>query len=54
MGHHYCCKDRQVKRGLWSPEEDQKLFNYITHNNGFGSWSSVPQKAGNNNNKKNP
>ena len=44
-GHHYCCRERQVKRGLWSPEEDQKLITYIT-NNGFSSWSTVPQKAG--------
>ncbi|KAK6925812.1 SANT/Myb domain [Dillenia turbinata] len=33
------------RKGLWSPEEDEKLRNYIlTH--GHGCWSSVPVKAG--------
>ncbi|KAJ8445013.1 hypothetical protein Cgig2_029207 [Carnegiea gigantea] len=44
MGHH-CCSKQKVKRGLWSPEEDEKLFNYIT-THGHGSWSSVPKLAG--------
>ncbi|PWA40463.1 homeodomain-like protein [Artemisia annua] len=33
MGHgagHTCCNKQKVKRGLWSPEEDEKLINYIT------------------------
>ncbi|KAG2272065.1 hypothetical protein Bca52824_066620 [Brassica carinata] len=29
MGHHSCCNKQKVKRGLWSPEEDEKLINYI-------------------------
>ncbi|EXB37296.1 Transcription factor [Morus notabilis] len=45
MGHHHCCKERKVKRGLWSPEEDQKLIRYITAN-GYACWSRVPEKAG--------
>ncbi|GLJ40302.1 hypothetical protein SUGI_0828300 [Cryptomeria japonica] len=45
MGHHSCCNQQKVKRGLWSPEEDQKLLNYI-NNHGYGCWSEVPQKAG--------
>lgn len=45
MGHHYCCKQRKVKRGLWSPEEDEKLIKYIT-TNGYGCWSKVPELAG--------
>ncbi|XP_071721840.1 uncharacterized protein [Rutidosis leptorrhynchoides] len=44
MGHN-CCSKQKVKRGLWSPEEDEKLIRHInTH--GFGSWSSIPKQAG--------
>ncbi|KAK7294364.1 hypothetical protein RJT34_17253 [Clitoria ternatea] len=45
MGHHSCCNKQKVKRGLWSPEEDEKLINYIT-TYGHGCWSSVPKHAG--------
>ncbi|KAI4386944.1 hypothetical protein MLD38_004817 [Melastoma candidum] len=45
MGHHSCCNKQKVKRGLWSPEEDEKLVNYIT-TYGHGCWSSVPKHAG--------
>ncbi|TKY48279.1 Transcription factor MYB26 [Spatholobus suberectus] len=45
MGHHSCCNKQKVKRGLWSPEEDEKLMNYIT-TYGHGCWSSVPKLAG--------
>ncbi|KAI3671647.1 hypothetical protein L1987_87387 [Smallanthus sonchifolius] len=48
MGHgggHSCCNKQKVKRGLWSPEEDEKLINYIT-SHGHGCWSSVPKLAG--------
>ncbi|ERM96195.1 transcription factor MYB3 [Amborella trichopoda] len=45
MGHHSCCNQQKVKRGLWSPEEDEKLVRYIT-SNGYGCWSEVPEKAG--------
>ncbi|KAB2601734.1 transcription factor MYB86-like [Pyrus ussuriensis x Pyrus communis] len=44
MGHN-CCSKQKVKRGLWSPEEDEKLLNHI-NTYGHGSWSSVPQLAG--------
>ncbi|KAJ8758600.1 hypothetical protein K2173_000321 [Erythroxylum novogranatense] len=44
MGHQ-CCTKQKVKRGLWSPEEDEKLIRYIT-THGHGSWSSVPKLAG--------
>ncbi|XP_018824510.2 transcription factor MYB46-like [Juglans regia] len=44
MGHH-CCSKQKVKRGLWSPEEDEKLIKHIT-TFGHGSWSSVPKLAG--------
>ncbi|KAF3450088.1 hypothetical protein FNV43_RR06168 [Rhamnella rubrinervis] len=45
MGGHQCCSKQQVKRGLWSPEEDEKLIKQIT-THGHGSWSSVPKLAG--------
>ncbi|CAK9179946.1 unnamed protein product [Ilex paraguariensis] len=45
MGHHSCCNKQKVKRGLWSPEEDEKLINYIS-TNGLGCWSAVPRLAG--------
>ncbi|KAI3463261.1 hypothetical protein Pfo_019924 [Paulownia fortunei] len=45
MGHHTCCNKQKVKRGLWSPEEDEKLINYIS-TYGHGCWSSVPRLAG--------
>ncbi|XP_068655380.1 transcription factor MYB26-like [Aristolochia californica] len=44
MGHH-CCSKQKVKRGLWSPDEDEKLVKYIT-THGHGCWSSVPKHAG--------
>lgn len=45
MGQHSCCNKQKVKRGLWSPEEDEKLINYIS-TYGHGCWSSVPRLAG--------
>ncbi|KAL7214315.1 hypothetical protein ACSBR1_026682 [Camellia fascicularis] len=33
------------RKGLWSPDEDQRLRTYIL-NNGHGCWSSVPINAG--------
>ncbi|PIA42990.1 hypothetical protein AQUCO_02000444v1 [Aquilegia coerulea] len=45
MGHHTCCNKQKVRRGLWSPEEDEKLINYIS-TYGHGCWSSVPRLAG--------
>ncbi|KAB1218408.1 Transcription factor MYB86 [Morella rubra] len=45
MGHHSCGNKQKGKRGLWSPEEDEKLINYIS-TYGHGCWSSVPKLAG--------
>ncbi|GAA0158402.1 hypothetical protein LIER_38638 [Lithospermum erythrorhizon] len=47
MDHHIhnCCHKRDVKRGLWSIEEDQKLAEYIK-TNGYKNWSVVPTFAG--------
>ncbi|KAL3812867.1 hypothetical protein ACJIZ3_014135 [Penstemon smallii] len=40
-------KTRKHKKGLWSPDEDQKLKDCILNNGGHGcSWSSVPINAG--------
>jgi hypothetical protein len=47
MGRHFCSLKQKLRKGLWSPEEDEKLFNYITMF-GVGCWSSVPKLAGNN------
>ncbi|KAL7089780.1 hypothetical protein ACP275_13G203900 [Erythranthe tilingii] len=42
---HQCCSKEKVKRGLWSPEEDEKLVSHMTAH-GHGCWSSVPKLAG--------
>ncbi|XP_072954420.1 transcription factor MYB61-like [Typha angustifolia] len=45
MGRHSCCYKQKMRKGLWSPEEDEKLLKHITHY-GHGCWSSVPKLAG--------
>ncbi|WOL03227.1 Myb-related protein 315-like [Canna indica] len=45
MGRHSCCYKQKLRKGLWSPEEDEKLLNHITRY-GHGCWSSVPKLAG--------
>nr|WDE20663.1 MYB transcription factor MYB9 [Narcissus tazetta subsp. chinensis] len=45
MGRHSCCYKQKLRKGLWSPEEDEKLLNHITKH-GHGCWSSVPKQAG--------
>ncbi|KAM3299628.1 hypothetical protein ACQJBY_040903 [Aegilops geniculata] len=35
----------KLRKGLWSPEEDEKLYNHIIRH-GVGCWSSVPMLAG--------
>ncbi|XP_027342869.1 transcription factor MYB46-like [Abrus precatorius] len=35
----------KLRKGLWSPEEDDKLMNYML-NNGQGCWSDVARNAG--------
>lgn len=39
------CKEIKLRKGLWSPEEDEKLFNHIM-SHGVGCWSNVPKQAG--------
>ncbi|KAI4378981.1 hypothetical protein MLD38_016392 [Melastoma candidum] len=45
MGRNSCCYKQKLRKGLWSPEEDEKLVRHITLN-GHGCWSSVPKLAG--------
>ncbi|KAK3205287.1 hypothetical protein Dsin_019333 [Dipteronia sinensis] len=35
----------KLRKGLWSPEEDEKLMSYMV-NNGQGCWSDVARNAG--------
>lgn len=45
MGRPPCCDKTNVKRGLWTPEEDAKILAYVA-NHGIGNWTAVPKKAG--------
>nr|AGN52125.1 MYB-related transcription factor [Salvia miltiorrhiza]AGN52235.1 MYB-related transcription factor [Salvia miltiorrhiza] len=45
MGRQSCSVKQKLRKGLWSPEEDEKLFDHITKF-GVGCWSSVPKLAG--------
>ncbi|CAH8313273.1 unnamed protein product [Eruca vesicaria subsp. sativa] len=45
MGRTPCCDKAGLKKGPWTPEEDQKLLAYIEEH-GHGSWRSLPDKAG--------
>ncbi|KAF3561265.1 hypothetical protein DY000_02011439 [Brassica cretica] len=40
-----CCKEEGIKKGAWTPEEDQKLIAYIQRH-GEGGWRTLPEKAG--------
>ncbi|KAJ4825578.1 hypothetical protein Tsubulata_006515 [Turnera subulata] len=35
MGRHSCCYKQKLRKGLWSPEEDEKLLRHIT------KWSQI-------------
>ncbi|WZY98164.1 hypothetical protein YC2023_070493 [Brassica napus] len=40
-----CCKpELGLKKGAWTPEEDQKLISYL-NNHGEGGWRTLPEKA---------
>lgn len=40
-----CCDKIGLKKGPWSPEEDQILISYIKKN-GHGNWRALPKQAG--------
>ncbi|XP_057780654.1 transcription factor MYB17-like [Salvia miltiorrhiza] len=45
MGRAPCCEKKGLKKGPWTPEEDDKLVDYIDKH-GHGSWRSLPKLAG--------
>ncbi|KAK4476576.1 hypothetical protein RD792_015733 [Penstemon davidsonii] len=45
MGRAPCCDKKGLKKGPWTPEEDEKLVEYI-NKHGHGSWRSLPKLAG--------
>jgi hypothetical protein len=45
MANQSCYHKKKLRRGLWSPEEDEKLMDHIAKY-GHGCWSSVPKLAG--------
>ncbi|KAK4776423.1 hypothetical protein SAY86_005111 [Trapa natans] len=45
MGRSPCCDESRVKKGPWSPEEDEILVKYIKEH-GHGSWRALPKLAG--------
>ncbi|KAI3827598.1 hypothetical protein L1987_01676 [Smallanthus sonchifolius] len=46
MGRAPCCDKANVKKGPWSPEEDDKLKGYIEKYGTGGNWIALPQKIG--------
>ncbi|XP_030499128.2 transcription factor MYB14 [Cannabis sativa] len=45
MGRAPCCEKMGLKKGPWTPEEDQILISYI-HKYGHGNWRALPKLAG--------
>lgn len=45
MGRSPCCDETGLKKGPWTPEEDQKLAKHI-QKHGHGSWRALPKLAG--------
>ncbi|VAH38795.1 unnamed protein product [Triticum turgidum subsp. durum] len=45
MGRSPCCDKVGLKKGPWTPEEDEKLLAHIEEH-GHGSWRALPSKAG--------
>ncbi|XP_042410807.1 transcription repressor MYB6-like [Zingiber officinale] len=46
MGRAPCCDKATVKRGPWSPEEDEKLKSYIDQHGTGDNWIALPKKIG--------
>jgi len=51
MGRSPCSNESNVKKGPWTPEEDEKLMDYISKH-GRGTWRTLPKHAGLNRNGK--
>ncbi|GLJ53878.1 hypothetical protein SUGI_1150750 [Cryptomeria japonica] len=45
MGRASCSDEMGLKKGPWTPEEDQILVAYI-NKNGHGNWRALPKQAG--------
>lgn len=45
MGRSPCCDKLGIKKGPWTPEEDQQLVAHIQRH-GHGSWRALPTLAG--------
>ncbi|KAB2082084.1 hypothetical protein ES319_A05G174600v1 [Gossypium barbadense] len=45
MGRSPCCDKNGLKKGPWTPEEDQKLIDYI-QKHGYGNWRTLPKNSG--------
>ncbi|KAE8671067.1 Myb-related protein Myb4 [Hibiscus syriacus] len=45
MGRAPCCEKMGLKKGPWSPEEDEILINFINLY-GHGNWRALPKQAG--------
>ncbi|CAA0825523.1 myb domain protein 106 [Striga hermonthica] len=45
MGKPNCHAEKELKKGPWTRDEDQKLLAYIKQH-GHGNWRSLPDKAG--------
>ncbi|XP_008670489.1 transcription factor MYB41 [Zea mays] len=45
MGRAPCCERSGLKKGPWTPEEDEKLVAYIKKH-GQGNWRTLPKNAG--------
>ncbi|KAE8709821.1 Transcription factor MYB51 [Hibiscus syriacus] len=45
MGRSTCCDEDGLKKGPWTPEEDEKLVQFI-NDHGHGSWRALPKLAG--------
>ncbi|XP_034702478.1 transcription factor MYB41-like [Vitis riparia] len=45
MGRAPCCDKNGLKKGPWTPEEDDKLSHYIQLH-GPGNWRTLPKNAG--------
>lgn len=45
MARTPCCEKMGLKKGPWTPEEDQILISYIQRF-GHGNWRALPKQAG--------